>query len=99
MSFNVGLTDCFSLIHDQIALPSSPSWLEILDIVEADVRDVCRRILSIYTRPKPVWSELEKQVEDLRRSYKQQMEQKVQQQQQQQQHKSSQSADSGSRKD
>lgn len=78
MSFNVRLT-YFFFFHcsKQIPLPVTPSWLEILDIAETDVRDVCRRILTMYTRPKALWSELEAKIDELRKIHKQQQQQQL----------------------
>lgn len=65
-----------------MALPSKPSWLQILEIEESDVRDVCRRILSIYARPKPDQLRLEQVIRGLKAELDQQ---RLLQQQQQQQ--------------
>ena len=65
MSFNVMFT--ISLLPaEQVALPASPCWLDILNIKESDVRDVCRTILSIYARPKPDQLKLEQLIRNLR---------------------------------
>ena len=49
-----------------IPLPKKPSWYEILNVEEDDIRDCCYRIISLYQRSKPVQEELEKVVDSLK---------------------------------
>lgn len=53
----------------QLPLPSSPPWFSIFNVNESAIRDVCRRILRLYTRPRVRPEQLEKKVEELRRKY------------------------------
>eukprot|EP00092_Neocalanus_flemingeri_P007549 GFUD01008147.1.p1 GENE.GFUD01008147.1~~GFUD01008147.1.p1 ORF type:complete len:456 (+),score=150.47 GFUD01008147.1:93-1460(+) len=49
-----------------IPLPKKPSWYEILNVEEDDIRDCCYRIICLYQRSKPVQEELEKVVDSLK---------------------------------
>lgn len=53
----------------QIPLPSRPSWFSLFNVTEASMRDICRRLLRLYTRPKVKTENLEKCVEELRKQY------------------------------
>ncbi|KAK0075950.1 hypothetical protein PV325_006140, partial [Microctonus aethiopoides] len=53
----------------QLPLPSSPPWFSIFNVNESAIRDVCRRILRLYIRPRVRPEQLEKKVEELRRKY------------------------------
>eukprot|EP00092_Neocalanus_flemingeri_P055918 GFUD01066223.1.p1 GENE.GFUD01066223.1~~GFUD01066223.1.p1 ORF type:complete len:441 (-),score=131.95 GFUD01066223.1:141-1463(-) len=49
-----------------IPLPKKPSWYEILNVEEDDIRDCCYRIICLYQRSKPVQEELDKVVNSLK---------------------------------
>jgi len=49
-----------------IPLPKKPSWYDILNVEEDDIRDCCYRIICLYQRSKPVQEELEKVVDNLK---------------------------------
>lgn len=53
----------------QLPLPSSPAWFSLFKVQESAIKDVCRRILRLYTRLRVRSEELEKKVEELRRQY------------------------------
>lgn len=53
----------------QLPLPTSPAWFLIFRVKEKDIRDVCVRILRLYSRPRVKPEQLEKRVEELRRQY------------------------------
>ncbi|XP_024946407.1 cyclin-L1 isoform X1 [Cephus cinctus] len=53
----------------QLPLPSSPAWFCLFKVTEVSIRDVCRRILRLYFRPRVRPEQLEKRVEELRRKY------------------------------
>lgn len=53
----------------QLALPNNPSWFALFKVSESEIRDVCRRILRLYVRPRVKPEVLEKKVEELRRQY------------------------------
>ncbi|XP_015117044.1 cyclin-L1 [Diachasma alloeum] len=53
----------------RLPLPTSPPWFSLFKVDETSIRDVCRRILRLYTRPRVRPEELEKKVEELRRQY------------------------------
>ncbi|XP_012542877.1 cyclin-L1 isoform X3 [Monomorium pharaonis] len=53
----------------QLPLPTSPAWFSLFRVSESAIRDVCRRILRLYTRPRVRSEQLEKRVEELRRQY------------------------------
>ncbi|EFN86179.1 Cyclin-L2 [Harpegnathos saltator] len=53
----------------QIPLPALPSWFSLFRVDESAIRDVCRRILRLYCRPRVKPEQLEKRVEELRRQY------------------------------
>lgn len=36
----------------RIPLPRQPSWYSLFHVQEADIQDVCKRILRLYSRPK-----------------------------------------------
>jgi len=49
-----------------IPLPKKPSWYEILNVEEDDIRDCCYRIICLYQRSKPVQEDLERVVDGLK---------------------------------
>ena len=53
----------------QLPLPSKPAWFSLFRVQESDIRDVCRRIMRLYVRPRIRAEQLEKKVEELRRQY------------------------------
>ncbi|XP_008559703.1 cyclin-L1 [Microplitis demolitor] len=53
----------------QLPLPTQPPWFALFKVNESAIRDVCRRILRLYTRPRIRSEQLEKKVEELRRQY------------------------------
>ncbi|XP_070149548.1 cyclin-L1-like isoform X2 [Polyergus mexicanus] len=53
----------------QLPLPVSPTWFSLFKVNESSIRDVCRRILRLYSRPRVRPEQLEKRVEELRRQY------------------------------
>ncbi|KAL0130508.1 hypothetical protein PUN28_002262 [Cardiocondyla obscurior] len=53
----------------QLPLPTSPAWFSLFRVSESAIRDVCRRILRLYLRPRVKPEQLEKRVEELRRQY------------------------------
>lgn len=53
----------------QLPLPTSPAWFSLFKVNESAIRDVCRRILRLYFRPRVKPEQLEKRVEELRRQY------------------------------
>ncbi|XP_011502061.1 PREDICTED: cyclin-L1 [Ceratosolen solmsi marchali] len=53
----------------QLPLPSSPSWFSLFKVTEASIRDICRRILRLYSRSRVKPEQLEKRVEELRKQY------------------------------
>ncbi|XP_051176358.1 cyclin-L1 isoform X1 [Leptopilina boulardi] len=53
----------------QLSLPSTPAWFSVFKVKEKDIRDVCRRILRLYVRPRIKPEQLEKKVEELKRQY------------------------------
>ncbi|XP_014604101.1 cyclin-L1 isoform X2 [Polistes fuscatus] len=53
----------------QLPLPTSPSWFCLFKVSESAIKDVCRRILKLYSRPRVKPEQLEKKVEELRRQY------------------------------
>ncbi|XP_032454271.1 cyclin-L1 isoform X2 [Nasonia vitripennis] len=53
----------------RLPLPSSPAWFSLFKVTEASIRDICRRILRLYNRPKVKPEQLEKRVEELKKQY------------------------------
>ncbi|XP_025837529.1 cyclin-L1-like isoform X2 [Agrilus planipennis] len=53
----------------KLPLPKNPAWYSLFGVTEEDIRDVCVRILKLYTRPKINVDALEKKVEDLVKKY------------------------------
>ncbi|XP_014211108.1 cyclin-L1 isoform X2 [Copidosoma floridanum] len=53
----------------QMPLPSQPAWYWLFEVTENAIRDICRRILRLYTRPKVKAELLEKRVEELKKQY------------------------------
>jgi hypothetical protein len=53
----------------QLPLPASPSWFSLFKVTEASIRDICRRILRLYSRSRVKPEQLEKRVEELRKQY------------------------------
>ncbi|KYN10884.1 Cyclin-L1 [Trachymyrmex cornetzi] len=53
----------------QLPLPTTPAWFSVFRVSEYAIRDVCRRILRLYSRPRVRPEQLEKRVEELRRQY------------------------------
>lgn len=53
----------------QLPLPTAPAWFSLFKVNETAIRDVCRRILRLYCRPRVRPEALEKKVEELRRQY------------------------------
>ncbi|KYN42496.1 Cyclin-L1 [Trachymyrmex septentrionalis] len=53
----------------QLPLPMTPAWFSVFRVSEYAIRDVCRRILRLYSRPRVRPEQLEKRVEELRRQY------------------------------
>ncbi|XP_043268670.1 cyclin-L1 [Venturia canescens] len=53
----------------QLPLPTLPVWYSLFKVNETAIRDVCRRILRLYSRPRVKPEALEKKVEELRRQY------------------------------
>lgn len=53
----------------QLPLPTTPTWFSLFRVTESSIRDVCRRILRLYSRPRVRPEQLEKRVEELRRQY------------------------------
>ncbi|XP_050315837.1 cyclin-L2 [Anthonomus grandis grandis] len=56
----------------KLPLPKNPHWFTFFGATEKEIRDICIRILKLYSRPKPNIDDLEKQVEDLCEKYKNQ---------------------------
>lgn len=53
----------------QLPLPTTPAWFSVFRVSEYAIRDVCRRILRLYSRSRVRPEQLEKRVEELRRQY------------------------------
>ena len=54
----------------QIILPKSPvQWYEIFGVNETIIKDICRRILKLYSKPKLDFANLEKTLEVLKKKY------------------------------
>ncbi|KAJ8675286.1 hypothetical protein QAD02_011072 [Eretmocerus hayati] len=53
----------------QLPLPSSPPWYSLFQVTESTIRDICKRILRLYARPKVKADLLEKRVEELKKQY------------------------------
>ncbi|XP_014254063.1 cyclin-L1 isoform X2 [Cimex lectularius] len=53
----------------EICLPKVPPWFGIFKVTEAQILDICHRILLLYKRSKVNVEELEKKVADLKRQY------------------------------
>ena len=49
-----------------IPLPRKPSWYEVLNVEEDDIKDCCYRIICLYQRTRPVLEDLEKIVAELK---------------------------------
>jgi len=54
-----------------IVLPRKPAWYLLFSCVEQHLKDICIRILKLYTRPKPNADELNKIVAQLEQAYQQ----------------------------
>lgn len=52
-----------------LPLPNSPHWFSLFKVSEEDMREVCKRILQLYKRPKINPEDLERRVEILRKVY------------------------------
>ena len=55
-----------------IVLPKRPAWYVLFGCVEADLKDICIRILRLYNRAKPDADLLDRTVSELQQSYQQQ---------------------------
>ena len=55
--------------HLQLPLPTAPSWFSLFRVTESSIRDICRRVLRLYIRPRVKVEQLEKKVEELRKKY------------------------------
>ncbi|KAL3270494.1 hypothetical protein HHI36_021034 [Cryptolaemus montrouzieri] len=53
----------------KVPLPRNPIWYGLFGATEAEIRDICVRILKLYTRPKPHIETLEKRIEELSKKY------------------------------
>ncbi|KAH0537900.1 cyclin-L1 [Cotesia glomerata] len=53
----------------QLPLPSQPPWFALFKVKESAIRDVCKCILRLYSRPRINSEQLEKKVEELRRKF------------------------------
>ncbi|KAL1465541.1 hypothetical protein WDU94_005099 [Cyamophila willieti] len=53
----------------RIPLPKAPAWYSLFHVNEADIQDVCKRILRLYTRSKANQDELERQIEVIKKEY------------------------------
>ncbi|KAJ8921260.1 hypothetical protein NQ315_013732, partial [Exocentrus adspersus] len=53
----------------KLPLPKSPYWYTIFGATEAEIRDICVKILKLYTRAKANIESLEKKVEELCKKY------------------------------
>merc|ERR1719369_1998877 len=49
-----------------IPLPKKPSWYELLNVEEDDIKDCCYKIICLYQRKKVSQEDLEKIVENLK---------------------------------
>ncbi|XP_072248819.1 cyclin-L1a isoform X2 [Leuresthes tenuis] len=47
----------------QIPLPSRPHWYLLFEVNEDEIKDICITTLKLYTRKKPNYDQLEKEVE------------------------------------
>ncbi|KAK9506158.1 hypothetical protein O3M35_008143 [Rhynocoris fuscipes] len=52
-----------------ICLPKNPPWYGLFQVTEAQILDICRRILLLYKRAKVNADDLEKKVEELKKLY------------------------------
>lgn len=59
---------CIYLSARVLKIPLPRNWFELFDISESSIEDVCKRILSIYARPKPDQVRLEQVVADVKAS-------------------------------
>ncbi|KAK9884355.1 hypothetical protein WA026_005305 [Henosepilachna vigintioctopunctata] len=53
----------------KLPLPKNPVWYGVFGVTEAEIRDICIRILKLYVRPKPNIEVLEKKIEELSKKY------------------------------
>lgn len=53
----------------QLPLPNKPAWYTLYNVSESSIKDICRRILKLYIRPKVKAELLEKRVEELKKQY------------------------------
>ncbi|XP_066153789.1 cyclin-L1 [Euwallacea fornicatus] len=56
----------------KLPLPKNPHWFTIFGATEVQIRDICIKILKLYSRPKSNIDELEKEVDALCEKYKEQ---------------------------
>lgn len=53
----------------KLPLPKNPAWYTVFGASEPEIRDICVRVLRLYTRPKPNVDALERRVDELRKRY------------------------------
>ncbi|XP_054165309.1 cyclin-L2-like [Oppia nitens] len=53
----------------KVSLPNNPNWFEVFNVSEDQIKDICKTILKLYTRPKPNQQHLESIVDNLRKNY------------------------------
>lgn len=52
-----------------IPLPSRPSWFGLFKVSEADIIDICYRVLDLYSRDRPDVRRLEETIDNLKKLY------------------------------
>lgn len=55
-----------------LPLPNHPSWYAVFKVTEAEIIDICYRIMDLYRRHKPNVESLEATVEELKKKYNEQ---------------------------
>lgn len=53
----------------KLPLPKNPAWYVLFGATEADIKDICVRILKLYNRPKVNVENLERKIAELRKKY------------------------------
>ena len=53
----------------KLPLPTKPAWFSLFRVNESSIRDICRCILRLYSRPHVKPEMLEKKVEELKKKY------------------------------